>query len=149
MFFLLSLEQVQMGRSVVISGNNCVNALHVTQLNSKERLKMMEAYKDRRAALWLGLFSLTVGVICNMWFYFILHHFGNSLGSVYICVYICYYYYFSIPLLDLCSWIPFSSFIFLEVVQNTFGEVNETICNFFCLFFSFPFGRWSKAIWRQ
>lgn len=55
-----------MGRSVVISGNNCVNALHVTQLNSKERLKMMEAYKDRRAALWRGLFSLTVGVICNM-----------------------------------------------------------------------------------
>lgn len=81
---------------------------------------------------------MTVGVICNMWFYFILHHFGNSLGSVYICVYICYYYYFSIPLLDLCSWIPFSSFIFLEVVQNTFGEVNETICNFFfvCFFFS-------------
>lgn len=66
MFFLLSLEQVQMGRSVVISDNDCVNALHVTQLNSKERLKTMETHKDRRAALWRGLFSLTLGLICNM-----------------------------------------------------------------------------------
>lgn len=35
-----------MGRSVVISDNDCVNALHVTQLNSKERLKTMETHKD-------------------------------------------------------------------------------------------------------
>lgn len=55
-----------MGRSVVISDNDCVNALHVTQLNSKERLKTMETHKDRRAALWRGLFSLTLGLICNM-----------------------------------------------------------------------------------
>lgn len=32
-FFLLSLERVQMGKSVVISDNDCVNALHTTQLN--------------------------------------------------------------------------------------------------------------------
>jgi len=45
-----------MGKSVVISDNDCVNALHVTQLKSKERLNG-EKYKDQRAALWQPVFS--------------------------------------------------------------------------------------------
>lgn len=65
-----------------------------------------------------------------MWLYFISYHFESFLGST---------FFFS--LLELCSWSAwilffFPSFIFLEVVQKTFGEVNETICNLFC-FFSF------------
>lgn len=62
-----------------------------------------------------------------------------------MCISLCVYIYnviITFPLLELCAWsvwILFSSFISLEVVQKTFGEVNETICNLLLCCFVFLF----------
>lgn len=62
-----------------------------------------------------------------------------------MCISLCVYIYnviITFPLLELCAWsvwILFSSFISLEVVQKTFGEVNETICNLLLCCFVFCF----------
>lgn len=65
-----------------------------------------------------------------MWLYFITYYFESSLGSIY------FFFLLSCVLGVLEYFFFFLSFIFLEVVQKTFGEVNETICNLFW-FFSF------------
>lgn len=124
-FFLLSLEQVQMGRSVVISDNDCVNASHMTWLNSEERLNDGDI-EGSKGSLMAGSVLPDFRSHLQYVIMFYLTSFWKQSGLFF--------------LLQLCSWSAWYFFLhlfFLELFQKTFGEVNETICNFFYFYFIF------------
>lgn len=129
--FLLSLEQMQMGRSVVISDNDCVNASHMTWLNSEERLNDGDI-EGSKGSLMAGSVLPDFRSHLQYVIMFYLTSFWKQSGL--------FFFFF---LLQLCSWSAryfFLHLFFLEVVQKTFGEVNETICIFFFLFYFFLLG---------